>query len=332
MRGRRIKAEGAGYYHCLSRVVDRTMRFGEREKEMFRKMMRKAAEFSGVRILTYCVMSNHFHILTFVPEREELDDKELIRRLGLLYEAEEVREIAEELEALREKKDQKWAERLRNRYLCRMYDVSEFMKTLKQRFSVWYNRNNDRLGTLWEERFKSVLVEGKEHPLLAIATYIDLNPIRGGIVKDPKDYRYSGYAEAVGGSTDAREGLGLVMLSLGADEVWGQVNHVYRRLMYEHGEQVVEVDGRTKKQGFTREQVEKVVETNGKMKMGEILRCKVRYFSDGMVLGSKEYVETILKKHKDQLEVKRAASAREMRWADWNGLCTIRSLRRQVVG
>ena len=44
-----------------------------------------------------------------------------------------------------------------------MHDLSEFMKTLKQRFSIWYNRNHDkRLGTLWTERFKSVLVEGSE--------------------------------------------------------------------------------------------------------------------------------------------------------------------------
>ncbi len=44
--------------------------------------------------------------------------------------------------------------------LARMHDLSEFMKTLKQRFSIWYNRNHDnRLGTLWMDRFKSVLVE-----------------------------------------------------------------------------------------------------------------------------------------------------------------------------
>jgi len=48
---------------------------------------------------------------------------------------------------------------LREKYLYRMYDVSQFMKTLKQRFTMWYNKRAGRRGTLWEERFKSILVE-----------------------------------------------------------------------------------------------------------------------------------------------------------------------------
>ena len=48
------------------------------------------------------------------------------------------------------------ADRIREKLLARMGDVSEFMKTLKQRFSIWYNQNHDRFGTLWAERFKSV--------------------------------------------------------------------------------------------------------------------------------------------------------------------------------
>ena len=44
-----------------------------------------------------------------------------------------------------------------------------------------------------------------------MASYIDLNPVRAGIVKDPADYRWSGYGEAVAGKKAAREGLRLVM-------------------------------------------------------------------------------------------------------------------------
>ncbi len=52
-------------------------------------------------------------------------------------------------------------ERVRARYLRRMWDLSEFMKTLKQKFTSWFNREHDRVGTLWESRFKSVIVEGQ---------------------------------------------------------------------------------------------------------------------------------------------------------------------------
>jgi len=50
---------------------------------------------------------------------------------------------------------------------------------------------NNRSGYLWGDRFKSVLIE-KGEGLLNCLAYIDLNPVRAGIVKRPEDYRWSG--------------------------------------------------------------------------------------------------------------------------------------------
>ena len=108
------------------------------------------------------------------------------------------------------------ADEIRRKLLARMGDVSEYMKTVKQRFSVWYNRNHRRFGTLWADRFKSVLVEGKGNPLQTMAAYIDLNPVRAGIVDDPKDYRFCGYAEAIAGVVVAQRGLTAVWSDSGA--------------------------------------------------------------------------------------------------------------------
>ncbi len=102
------------------------------------------------------------------------------------------------------------AEAIRKKLLDRMSDVSQFMKTVKQRFSVWFNRNHRRYGTLWADRFKSVLVEGAGNPLQIMAAYIDLNPVRAGIVEDPKEYRFCGYAEAVAGEKRAKLGLAFI--------------------------------------------------------------------------------------------------------------------------
>lgn len=79
-----------------------------------------------------------------------------------------------------------------------MHDLSEFMKTVLQRFTRWFNRTHSRMGTLWEERFKSVIVESGM-AARTMAAYIDLNPVWAGMVEDPADYRWSGYGEAVGG-------------------------------------------------------------------------------------------------------------------------------------
>lgn len=326
MRTARVKVEEGGYYHCMSRVIERRMVLGDVEKEVFRKMMRKVEGFCGVNILTYAVMGNHFHILVHVPERQEIDDDQLLERMRLLYSKPFVAEYERLLKEAREDNQEAYVRQLREKYLYRMYDVSQFMKTLKQRFSMWYNRNNVRRGTLWEERFKSILVENSENVLIMMASYIDLNPVRSGTVSDPRNYRYCGYAEAMAGGRRARQGLGRVMLSLDpGTAVWGQVSHKYRKLLYMRGEQT---SGRI---GFSYEKVRQVLEEGGRLPKAEVLRCRVRYFSDGVVLGSREYVEGIYRRYRNEFGLKRKSGARAMRCGDWGGLCTMRDLRLEAV-
>jgi hypothetical protein len=131
------------------------------------------------------------------------DDAELVRlvrRAELSYPASD---LERQLVEMRSACDDAGAERLRGRFLRRMWNLASFMQGVKQRFSQWFNARNDRAGTLWEGRFKSVLVEGTGQTLSTMAAYIDLNPVRAGIVKDPADYRWSGYAEAVAGRKPA---------------------------------------------------------------------------------------------------------------------------------
>ncbi len=76
------------------------------------------------------------------------------------------------------------------------------MKELKERFSRCFNKHHERRGTLWMERFKSVLA-GDGEALRTMALYIDLNPVRAGLVDGLKDCRWTGYGEATGGSKRA---------------------------------------------------------------------------------------------------------------------------------
>jgi hypothetical protein len=57
------------------------------------------------------------------------------------------------------------------RYYCRMWDVSAFMHGVKQRFTQWCKIRKGRNGTLWEDRFKSGVVEGADKALRALAVY-----------------------------------------------------------------------------------------------------------------------------------------------------------------
>jgi putative transposase len=67
MRQARIRGQGLSYYHVISRVVDRRFILGDEEREHFVVLMRKLEAFLGLRVVTYVVMSNHFHLLIEEP-------------------------------------------------------------------------------------------------------------------------------------------------------------------------------------------------------------------------------------------------------------------------
>ena len=332
MRCARIKADGAGYYHVMSRAIERRFIFDRRGKEKFHEIMRKLEAFCGVRIITYTILDSHWHILLEVPVHRAITDEELIRRIEILYDTPTARMIHLQLQELREADNNETAERLKAGFTYRMYDLSEFCKTLKQRFSMYYNRKHDREGTLWNQRFKSILVERSRNALLTMAAYIDLNAVRAGIVKDPKDYRWCGYGEAVAAKGEARDGLIYVMQALGNDTDWSKVSAEYRKYIYQEGEQKgIGPEGEPLRPGFQAQQVKQVLVTGGRLSRNEILRCRVRYFSDGLVLGSQAFVEEQFLRYRDQFGIKRKNGARAMKYAEWNGLSTMRNLQKAVI-
>ncbi len=208
MRMPRIKLPDSGaVYHCVSRVTGKEFLLDDACKEALVQLLWKMAGFCGVEVITYCMMANHFHVLIRVPSLSVvsgISDAALVARLARLYGDKGVlTTLARESIKHRGKID----DDLRARIVSRMGDVSGFMKEFKQRFSRWYNRNHDREGTLWSERFRSVLVEDQPNTVEAVAAYIDLNPVRAGLVEDPKDYRFCGYAAALAGNKLARKGL-----------------------------------------------------------------------------------------------------------------------------
>jgi len=331
MRTARIVEEGAAYYHVISRVVGREYVFeADAERERFRSIMRAVEAFSGVQVLTWSILSNHFHILVYVPEHEEVSDQELGRRMRYLYGRDRVAVFIGELETLRQAGQEETAERMKRPYVQRMNNLAAFMKTLKQRVSISYNRRHGRVGTLWEERYKSLLLEGECGALMAVSAYIDLNPVRAGLVQDPKDYRFSGYGEAAGGSKLAREGLALVV---GGGGDWGVVSGEYRQVLYIKGEaRGITPEGDPVRTGFSEEEVGAVVSAKGRLSLGEVLRCRVRYFTDGLVLGRKVFVEETFRRKRSHFSAKRQDGARMMKGAEWGDLCTVRDLRVNVLG
>jgi len=323
---RRFKGLGAGteYFHCVSRVVDRRMVLKEREKEEFIRIMRLYEEFYGLRVLSYCLMTNHFHILLEVPKRpsqsELPDDGALADRVSAALGAVAGRGLREELLRLRKAGMDAAAEALRERYFSRMWDVSSFMQVVKQRFTQWYNRSRSkrRRGTLWEDRFRSVLVEGGADALKAMAIYIDLNPVRAGIVKDPAGYRWSSYGEAMGGGEKAAGALAWVgglaahgggNRKLGAKEGM----EAYRCVLFGRAEERSDGAGKIVKRGADTGKIKEVLANRGRVPMREYVRRRVRYFTDGAVIGSKGFLEAVFVGARGLFGEKRKDGARRLR-------------------
>jgi len=322
-----MKVSGSSaVYHCMTRTVNGEMLFEDGEKEILRKMIFQVADFCGVEVLTYCILSNHFHVLLGVPDRESISDKELMRRYKVLYpkatkyQTASIGVMTQELEQGGEE-----AEIVRRKLLARMSDVSEYMKAVKQRFSVWYNRSHQRYGTLWAERFKSVLVEGKGNSLQTMAAYIDLNPVRAGLVEDPKDYRFCGYAEAVAGVEEAKQGLKHIW----ADRVDRRIDaalRAHRELIF--GKRAS--DSRVSE--LSRAQALKILEKGGHLPRTTLLRCRVRYFTDGAILGSSEFVRDFAGAWQMERGRKYPPKVNPMKGASWGDLAVMGALRKQVFG
>ena len=328
MRQARIKLDATreeGVYHCMTRTVNGEQLLDDVAKEVLRKQLWQVADYCGVQILTYAIMSNHFHVLVRVPKTEMVSDEELLRRYGVLY-PKPTKYQAARLEAIRAqlKSNESEAEVWRSRQLALMGDLSPFMRLVKQRFSTWFNRSHGRYGTLWAERFKSVLVEAKSGVLRTMAAYIDLNAVRAGLVSDPKDYRFCGYGEAVAGSPVARAGFS----RLAEGKNWAEWQARYRETLFGKGSGPKENAA-----SLSREALKKVVAEKGRLPLATVLRCRVRYFSDGAVLGSQAFVQTQLARYQKRTGLRARTSPREVpRIADWGDLMTLRGLRQGGFG
>ena len=328
-------------------MVNREFVLQREEKEKFVELMRAYEAFSQVRVLTFCVMSNHFHLLVEVPAAPadrgaSWSDEELLEHLSGLYSERQMGELRWELGHYRKQRNSRAAEAFRKRYFDRMWDLSSFVGVLKQRFTQWFNGKNEREGYLWSGRFKSVLVEDG-HAARTVAAYIDLNPVRAGMVEDPKDYRWSGYGEAVSGKSGSRDGLRRVMYEqwacAGSEEMaaqeaasWRKVARAYREVMFMmregdlEGGKVLAAGGR---QGRRLAEVKRVLEAGGKLSEGAMLWCRARYLVDGLVIGSEGFVNRVFGLTRGYFGEGRASGARKMRGVETE-LRTMRDLQRDA--
>ena len=160
-------------YHVMSRTALDGFPLGDVEKDFMLDLIRRYAALYLVEILGFCLMGNHFHILVKVIPEYKFTDEDILKRYVDFYGDERI-----------------FADGLVPSLRLKLSNLSEFMREIKVNFARFYNRRHNRRGYFWGDRFKSVIVENGE-TLINCLAYIDLNPLRAGLVERPEQYRWN---------------------------------------------------------------------------------------------------------------------------------------------
>jgi len=178
MRNARIKIDFQDtWHHCYNRIAGTSLDlpFQDPDKEQFVRVLKRVSLLYTIRVVSYQVMSNHFHLLVQAPV-DEPSAEETCRRFKAFHGGK--RTLEPNTQGCRI-----WQAR------CR--DVSWFMRHLQHLFTAWYNRSKTirRRGSLWADRFKNTILESG-FAVWSCWSYIENNPVRAGMVQDTADYRF----------------------------------------------------------------------------------------------------------------------------------------------
>ncbi|MFZ5569137.1 MAG: transposase [Thermodesulfobacteriota bacterium] len=260
-------------YHIMSRTALDGFPLGDVEKDFLVELIRRMSKIYFAEIFGFCIMGNHFHLLLrMLPEKAVADD-DIKNRYARLYGSDKIC-MDGQIPFLKHK----WT------------SLSEFGKELKQVFSRYYNKRHGRRGFFWGGRFKSLIVE-KGETLINCLAYIDLNPIRAGLVARPEEYRWNsiGY-HMQQNNKDGFLSMDFGLREFGVAEATERVR-LYRRFLYEAGGiKKGEVGRVTGERGIKQEVIERERTKGYRVTRVDRFRFRTRYFTDSGIIGSREFV------------------------------------------
>lgn len=270
-------------YHIISRTALDGLPFKNAEKDELVRVIKRFSLVFAVDVHGYAIMGNHFHLLVEMHPASSLSDDEVRRRYRLLY-----------------SKSEMFPEGLLEHYRERFSSLSSYVKEIKQRFSCHYNKRHNRRGTLWGERFKSVLVE-HGHTMMNCLAYIDLNPVRAGIVKKPEDYRWSSIGYHL--RTENRDGFlseDFGLADFENETLKDERLREYRDFLYHAG--AISKEGKAKISDAVLREAKR---DDFYVSRAKRFRLRTRYFTDSGAIGTKAFVEGVFLQFKDRYDWKR---------------------------
>ena len=290
-------------YHVMSRTALDGFPLGDVEKDFMLDLIRRYSTLYLVEILGFCLMGNHFHILVKMFPEHKFTDEDIQRRYENFY-GDGSMFAAGWIPSLREK----------------LSSLSEFVREIKVGFARFYNKKHNRRGYFWGDRFKSVIVENGE-TLINCLAYIDLNPLRAGLVERPEDYRWNSLGYHIQtGNKDNFLSLDFGLKEFGVANTEERLKR-YRRYVYEAG--ALDHPGKGQARVIDNDIVEHERKKNYEIKRIDRFRYRTRYFTDSGIIGSKEFVSKTYVRFKSHFNSKNEKKPKPVK-----GLSGIYSLKR----
>ena len=267
---RLIVAGEKAVYHVMSRTALDGFPLKDVEKDFMLVLIKRISSLYFTEILGFCLMGNHFHLLVKMIPEHRFTDEEIQKRFEAFYG--DSRSFSEgQLPYFREK----------------FSNLSEFVREIKVGFARYYNRRHSRRGYFWGDRFKSVIVD-KGETLVNCLAYIDLNPLRAGLVERPEEYRWNSLGYHI--QTENKEQFLSTDFGLKEFNVKNKKERIrrYRRYVYEAGA-IIRLD-KMQVKVIDDKVIVKERKKDFEISRVDLFRYRTRYFTDSGIIGSKEFV------------------------------------------
>ena len=269
MRRPRLKIDNApAWYHCYSRANGPLGDFPLDSPAAHRKLLEIIRYYVlgySCEVAGFSIMGNHYHLIAWFEAVCRLSQEELEERARYFYPKRE--------------QTAHWTQFHWERFNRRLFDVSELMRNIQMVYAKWHNRRFGRRGSFWEGRFKSTLLidwDAVQECLL----YVELNPVRAGLAERPEQWSRSSARVR-----NLKEDHWMLSLGKIFPEVpLGEVDQHYRARLFYRGALPKEPGGKVIPEQVLREE-----ESRAFCRQGLYLK-RLRYFTDGLVVGSEEGV------------------------------------------
>ena len=265
----RLKVEDEiGWYHICARVAGRMNWFPFEDPVARRKLLDTLRQYLSVYFCEtagFCLMGNHYHLVVrFLPFRR-LSHKVLYEHACVLYQnPEQILRSARQWE----------------RFNRRLFDLSSLMNNLQAVYAKWYNRRFQRRGAFWGERYKSVIL-GHGHSILDTLLYVELNPVRAGLVERPEDWQWNSAALRATQSDQWLIPLEELLIESAHEDAFS----TYRAQLYYRGAVITKQTMVGIPERVLRQEQARGFSTRG------AYRFRLRFFTEGLFIGTRIQVE-----------------------------------------